>query len=574
MPDAGGLSEWIGGRWAVSLRAWVITAAIVGVQALLITVGEENDPRARQVVAVTGLLAVGASGLVLLVADRTVLRHRRERIVSGGTVVAIYIAAGIAAAAVISVGFNYAASLPRFATVNFTAETPILTGLLIAPVVAGSLLGCALIFDAYDRLRGRQALLLTRLETLEQDEELRSDLASALAASAEREVYDATDSVLDELALADDTMTARERLALAARLERSLEETVRPLADRLAALPQATTPDRWSLIRVTLERSPIRPGLVTIGLVTIMFLFLFNRRGFEYAAIQSGFQIPVTYLPLVLVEHLHRRGRIPAGWTLPLGIAVAAIGLVLKAATLQWILLGEIIQSNIALGVFWVVAIVILTSVVSAAFGARRDDIRALEETLDERLVAATRANREVARTSRELAQYVHGTLQSTLLATAFAMERANAANDPTAFAEAAAAARHALTESEPVRRQATSLAEAVEYHRRLWGEFTEITCVIDVDGDPGPQALRTIDLIVEEGIANAKKHGRSERVTLTVDRVPEGIRVRIADDGTGPGGGAAGYGSTLLDRAAPNAWTLTAGASAGAVLTAVVPDP
>jgi signal transduction histidine kinase len=152
-------------------------------------------------------------------------------------------------------------------------------------------------------------------------------------------------------------------------------------------------------------------------------------------------------------------------------------------------------------------------------------------------------------------------------------MERANAANDPTAFAEAAAAARQALAESEPVQRQAVSLAEAVERQRRLWGEFTEISCVIDVADEPTPTALRAVDLIVEEGIANAKKHGRSTHIALAIDRVSGGIRICITDDGRGPREGPPGYGSTLLDRAAPGGWRLTAGDAGGAILTAVVPD-
>ncbi len=578
MPETPTFAERIGGRWAISLRAWLITAVVIGVQAVLIMFGGEVDARARQVAAVIAILAISASGVVLLAADRTLLRERRLRPAPVRAVLAVYIAAGVVAAMVLSAGFNYVSTVPRFADVDFDAQTPSLTGLLISPIIVASLLAAALILDDYSRLRARQGLLIDRLGTLERDDEARVELTRTLAESAEREVRETTAAVLDDLERARTTISARERLALAARLDRVLQDTIGPLSDRLAALPPQTTSARLSLVRVTLERGPIRPGLVTVGLVTIMFLFLFNRRGLEYATIeyatiQSAAQIPVTYLPLALIVRLGRSGRIAAGWILPLGILVATVGFAVKASIVQEILVGEVLPTNIALGAFWVIAIVLLTSVVSAAFGARRDNIRLLEETLEQRLLAAERANRAVARTSRELAQYVHGTLQSTLLATAFAMERANEANDPAAFAEAAAAAQAALAESRPVRLEASSLNEAVERQRDLWGAFTEIECAIDMDQEPTPAALQALDLIIEEGISNAKKHGRSTHISIAIDRLSDGIRIRIVDDGSGPVDGQPGYGSTLLDRVAPGAWGLAAGDNGGAVLTAIVSD-
>lgn len=573
MPEPVDFAERIGGRWAISLRAWLITAAIMIAQALMIAFGEEADALARQVAVVIAVVAISANGVILLIADRTLLHDRRERIMRPGTVLGIYLAAGVASAAVISAGFNYVSTLPRFADVQFTADTPILTGLLAVPIVAFSLLGCALILGEYARLRSREDALLARLETLDQDEEIRSDLARTLVESAEREVREATSSVIRDLERAENALSARERLALTARLDRTLTETVRPLSDRLSTTPEAVRTGRWSPLRAAFQRGAIRPISTTIALSSVIFLFLINRRGIEYAAIQAGVQVPVTYLPLALIDRLQRSGRLSHAWALPLALAATTLGLVVKSAILQSVLLDQVLATNIVMAIFWGIAIVLLVTSLSAAFGGRRDDIRTLEDRVDERMVAAARANREVARTSRELAQYVHGTLQSTLLATAFAMERANQANDPAAFAEAAASARAALVQTGPVRSEAASLAEAVERQRDLWGAFTEIECTIDLDGEPSMAAVHALDLILEEGISNAKKHGRSAHISVTIERATDGIRIRIVDDGTGPGDGDPGYGSTLLDRAAPGAWDLAALDDGGAVLTAVVTD-
>lgn len=571
MPEVSAFADRLGGRWAISLRAWLVVAAVLVSQVVLV-VFSEAPSRAAQAVALGIIaIAVGAVGGVLAIGGRWVLRGREVSPARPGTVIGVYAASGVAAFVVVSAGYRIASAYPSLDVSPLTATISVVTGVLAIPIITGTLVGCALAFDEYDRLRRRQSVLTSRLGELDDDEEVRTALARSVAASVEREIAEATDTVRGDLARARGDMTPAERAALIVQLNQTLSATVRPLAERLASHHGQPVGTRGETLRMTFERGTLRPGVVTALIVVIIFLFLLNRHGLGYATAQALSQIPVTYLPLAAIVWLQRRSFIPRLWTVPLAVAVSSIGIVVKTAVLQDQLLGEVVVGRLAQGAFWVSTVVLLTSVVSTAYGARREEIRQLEDEVDDRLVAASRANREVARVSRELAQYVHGTLQSTLLATAFALERANEADDPAAFAAAASAASVALAEAPQVRREAASLAHAIARQRELWGDFTEIDCEVVGRIDPTGEVLRSLELVLEEGIANAKKHGRSTHIGVVIDRVPEGIRIRISDNGAGPSAGVPGYGSSLLDRAAPGAWELRPAGETGSVLTAVV---
>ena len=88
-----------------------------------------------------------------------------------------------------------------------------------------------------------------------------------------------------------------------------------------------------------------------------------------------------------------------------------------------------------------------LLAMVSAVTALLQGEDAAAERLLqqvNEREIDALVANRELARVTRALAEDVHGTMQSRLLATAFAIDEAAATNDDEAFRAALASARRA----------------------------------------------------------------------------------------------------------------------------------
>ena len=77
-----------------------------------------------------------------------------------------------------------------------------------------------------------------------------------------------------------------------------------------------------------------------------------------------------------------------------------------------------------------------------------------------------------------------------------------------------------------------------------------------------GEKQLEEVREVMNEGIANALRHGFASRVTVTLGPGPE---ITISDDGTGPRDGVPGLGSTFFDSISQD-WQLSA-TDAGSIL-------
>jgi signal transduction histidine kinase len=258
---------------------------------------------------------------------------------------------------------------------------------------------------------------------------------------------------------------------------------------------------------------------------------------------------------------------------LPLAAAAASGSTTIRTVILQHVGIAAPDKSVILVNIVWVALLTIATSMFVAALGNRDESLRELEYEVDEQVLEAIIANRELVRVSRELAGHVHGTLQSTLLATAFAIENATRTNDGASFDAAVEGARNALASSAPVPRCSTDLAAEIQHRIDLWSEFTDVSATLDVPEALPVDVVADVARIVEEGIGNAKKHGAARRIHIIVAcPEPSVLRVSINDDGSGPRDGAPGLGSSLFDEIAADAWSLQENpAGAGSLLVADV---
>jgi len=183
-----------------------------------------------------------------------------------------------------------------------------------------------------------------------------------------------------------------------------------------------------------------------------------------------------------------------------------------------------------------------------------------LHHSIDESEVDEIARSRELARTSRSLAQYVHGTLQSRLLAAALAIEHAERDQTPGSFDAAIEQAVDALSLSSALASPSRELAIAVKETVDLWSGFATFTIALDPFEPPlEPSVVEDICLVAEEGIANAMRHGRANAIGISVINHDDAqVRVVVTDNGIGPQGGDRGFGSALFDLSGANTWSLT----------------
>lgn len=265
----------------------------------------------------------------------------------------------------------------------------------------------------------------------------------------------------------------------------------------------------------------------------------------------AGRHAPLTARLPVLVAFTDRV--VPAG----------ALGLAASAATL--VIRGVVGTNHPATVVLWVAFALPLIMVMVGTFGAvvRGEEFAnaRLAEEVSAREINALVANRELARASRQLAEYVHGTVQAHLLTTAFTLERAAETGEVEALDDAMRAARAALTAESATRAPARDLVAELDTVASLWRGFVTVTTRLD-HAVPAlaPATVADIGRIAGEAVANARKHGGARNAEIAVDAVPEGVRVSVTDDGTGPLGGVPGMGSAWLDFIAPGRWVLEPG--------------
>ena len=124
--------------------------------------------------------------------------------------------------------------------------------------------------------------------------------------------------------------------------------------------------------------------------------------------------------------------------------------------------------------------------------------------------------------------------------------------------------------------RAETTIAEEVQRKVGLWQGL----CSIGVDLDPQVAVMsgrraRDVGRVVEEGLSNAIRHGGAKEISVRVAEGQEGsapggdVVVVIEDNGSGPGNGKPGLGSSLLDSVS-GTWELEATGS-GARLSVVM---
>jgi signal transduction histidine kinase len=568
MSDVSDLRSRIGGRWAISVRGWAVLAVLSilahGTSALM---GDVTAPRPLLAYVVAGVSAL-AFGLVLLVGDRTYFRHRAERPVSITAVVVLGVLVGLAQSVTGHLLFAYLQFEP-----NPTPFGRILILAMVGPVL---LIAVGLLFNEIDAYTRERDLLLLRAADLRARVVERGELSRTIEEAVNEEVLTTTRTILGDLDQAHPSMSPEERLAMARALQRTAHQELRPLSRRLYDTPRAPLPKVRSgeALRAALARQPISPGWCGLLTLVVTFTYTVEQVSREQAIIATLLQAGMVYGTLRAVVWLGTRGDRRRASLLIIGALAAAAVTTVKSIVLQQVGLSDFTSSVFALNAIWTPLSTIGVSIVVAAIGSRGETLRQLEYEVDEQVLEEIIANRELVRVSRELAGHVHGTLQSTLLATAFAIENATRTNDGAAFDAAVAGARQALTEAyprSPVRRDVTG---EIARHVELWKEFTEITTTVHAPVDCPPRLILDVGRIVEEGIGNAKKHGGARRIHIAVESPdPAILRVSISDDGIGPESNGEGLGTTLFDELAPGRWSLRSNpAGAGALLIVDLP--
>ena len=559
--------ERLGGRWALSLKAYLITAPLVVITIVVAAARSWTEALGWALAGAVGMLAVGVWVYFL---HRTIYRNRSIAPLPPAVVI---LTAALGAVLFVAVATSTASLI--------ALPMPTEPWERIVPTVIAATwwsVTLTLILEASDRFRRERAILIDRAVQQQvaalQEAEVAARIQESIRDDVNAELAGASAALvrrLDDLEARADTSYAE----VADELRDTAQTAVRPLSHRLAEQTAGEHPAPGFLTMVVniMRRQPFRPlALSLIFLVTTTPREI-NRLGTERGLTAVAITVALIVIPMTIFNVLMRRWPQHHAALFITGIVVVQ-GLTVALTPVYTALTGFVVPAGDVVG-----SVVIGTFVIfiTSGFGSwritRRDMLRTFEQEISDDEVQALARSRAIADAAREASSVLHGSVQTKLVATAMAIDHGVAAGDMVAVNQALMQARAILEQPLASDTDATSSTLGAEIERKasLWRGLADVTVSIDpaVAALTGAVASRAGD-IVEEGIANAIHHGGARTISVYAAPDDGDLRMRIVDDGSGPTGGTPGLGSRMFSASALD-WSLGP-TDDGTVLTVRLP--
>lgn len=552
-------SEAIGGRWAISVPGGAAMAALL----ILARALRPHASVSTADLALAIVAATAAAVAILVIAHLTVFRRRAAAPMPWWSVVVLGAVAGAVA------GLVYAVIIDEPVRVVVAIA---LQGAWLMPLTAYVLATRAAYVAEAERLLAREVLL--EAEARQQSGALNALRALCVDAEAAG-LLQGLRSADTALAAIGNAQAAHTWSDASASLRHAAESVVRPASHRLWADDQRGRPRRRAMGIATsaLRLTPL-PTWPVAGFVLLALGSSAaggSMQGHLASVMVVASTLAVVGLYTVGNRILRRtpgrlRSTVGASTIVAAGLTTVAIGATLRAPV--------VLQGDVFAG-----AVVALIGVFAAVAATAKLSQR---EVIDEIRARINRAEIELAvvrdateRVNREIAQYLHGTVQARLVAAAYAIDDAGRRGDDAALDQAVAAARRALDTTlgglaDDAPTSIDALRDSVDAE---WSGLIDLAWRLDI-AEISAREVECLDDVLRQALLNAIVHGGATRVEIILDSSDaDGLAITIADNGIGPQGGPPGLGARSLEAATAGSWSLTLGGDGvGAVLTARIP--
>ncbi len=217
-----------------------------------------------------------------------------------------------------------------------------------------------------------------------------------------------------------------------------------------------------------------------------------------------------------------------------------------------------------------VVAVQTPITVVLIAMGVeavrdRQQVLAALQARIDAEAADLRRRDGAASRDARRLSLFVHHSVQSELSALAIQVREAASTRDPATMEEVRCSALERLQRLEALDAHAPPWLRHEDGRERIdqvvdaWTGILDVTMELPADPLCRADQWHLAAQVIEEGLANAARHGEARTVRVCGTVEAGALVLRLADDGVAAhtaGQALAGLGSQWLDRVAPGEWS------------------
>lgn len=351
--------------------------------------------------------------------------------------------------------------------------------------------------------------------------------------------------------------------AMAEKLRSAALETIRPFSHTLHKKGEERQYSvRFSEIMKYVAHSiNLQISWVLLIYSVTTYTDIFKNTNLENGLMVLGIKLSIIALALYLMKLLKLRGLFRSLYSfLFLLTFFAAIFTLLSIEIDSFFNIKQVSGIHSIQNSFWLILIILAVGLVSAFINGQRAEMNFIKSNLSSAEVEALLLKREEARLSRELAKYLHGTIQSRLMASAMGVERAGRSGDKKALQREVAIAYKnlKLPDEKYFDEPEESLNEEMKKVLSKWDNLLVIKVKIDKDskGLRGPIS-QDIGGAINEALANSFRHGHATSVQIKIVRDSSDIQIEISDDGIGPIKGKPGLGSESFKFLAASNWTL-----------------
>ena len=573
-----GWRDRLGGPWAFSWRASLVGSALISL--LIIVRGSAlsgSDPSPSGVIAWVGvaLVAVAAKSAWQFGADRSILQQRHNTQLSLTRVFVFYSISGL----IFGVGLVIAELWISPEGSTASAGDAIVRAVALAAATVCWYILTTILFDARERFWRQREQLLEELVASQmaqiQEEQVLDGLRDQVRADLEQPLADAKLLTATALLENDDSSSSvvPERLReLASGSVRSLSHEM--MEEQQRHYSQGRLRDVWKTFVLEI-RFAIGPVLILIVMAYAIDTAVRNQ---SQVGIASTIAFSVVGAGCMWLAN-KAMDRTPT-WRIPIYAITFLVMLVLALMHVSGVTFAGMVDGELAtIDMSWAeVGFLVLlastglvgTSYAAAVLSNREQVLDRLRQDADLSLAQEIANAQRLASTTRQLGSELHGALQTRLLVCAGAIDGALANEDADARRDALNQAWDVLKTPLESQEQAGSIQECVDQRVAAWTGLLDVRCDMAASiGALGGLVARSVDVIVEEGLANAYRHGDATRVDVNIWADGNDIVAEIIDDGRGLGDVISGMGSQRM--AAVGAVSLTAHAGGGTALTVAV---
>ena len=573
-----GWRDRLGGPWAFSWRASLVGSALISL--LIIVRGSAlsgSDPSPSGVIAWVGvaLVAVAAKSAWQFGADRSILQQRHNTQLSLTRVFVFYSISGLIFGAGLVIAELWIS--PEGSTAS--AGDAIVRAVALAAATVCWYVVTTILFDARERFWRQREQLLEELVASQmaqiQEEQVLDGLRDQVRADLEQPLAEAKLLTATALLENDDSTSS----AVPERLRELASGSVRSLSHEMMEeqqrhYSQGRLRDVWKTFALEI-RFAIGPVLILIVMAYAIDTAVRNQ---SQVGIASTIAFSVIGAVCMWLAN-KAMDRVPT-WRIPIYAITFLVMVVLALMHVSGVTFAGMADGELAtIDMSWAeVGFLVLlastgllgTSYAAAVLSNREQVLARLRRDADLSLAQEIANAQRLASTTRQLGSELHGALQTRLLVCAGAIDSALANEDADARRDALNQAWDVLKTPLESQQQAGSIQECVDQRVAAWTGLLDVRCDMAASiGALGGSLARSVDVVIEEGLANAYRHGDATRVDVNIWADGNDIVVEIIDDGRGLGDVISGMGSQRM--AAVGALSLTAHTGGGTALTVAV---